>query len=276
MAAAPLFDAYDFEVLNVPYFNGTTNKTYKSIMATPSTENAPLILIYGSPYSWSEVRRASICGVCATPPYTQTTFLRYGIGALRRSYGVVMVRQPGQAGEGVPNASQPLVFDYTNLTLAVLEAIRDNATLAPRVDLNNVTLMGIALASYGTARACSSLSDQLRACVLSPPMHDVGAAIGSAVSRLLLSPMTLAANATPKALPSDDMVRACQVSCHSFNNLLQVAAFKSPASVTTALLTNCSASSGAPDAFGALFRARGVDQEIAQTVQMAMVCGRWF
>ena len=138
---------------------------------------------------------------------TQTTFLRYGIGALRRGYAVVMVRQPGQAGEGVVNASQPLIYDYTNLTISVLDTIRANATLASKVDLNNVTLMSVALASYGTARACASLPDRLQACVLNSPMYDVAAIIGSAVARLMLSPMALAANSTPNALPSEDMVR---------------------------------------------------------------------
>ncbi|NBU65405.1 MAG: hypothetical protein EBS29_13035 [Chloroflexia bacterium] len=179
-----------------------------------------------------------------------------------------MVRQPGQAGEGVVNASQPLIYDYTNLTISVLDTIRANATLASKVDLNNVTLMSVALASYGTARACASLPDRLQACVLNSPMYDVAAIIGSAVARLMLSPMALAANSTPNALPSEDMVR--WLSVHAVGTAIGTHICVA-ASVTTTLLTNCSASSGAPQVFGTLFKARGIDPDVVQTVQMAMV-----
>lgn len=53
--ARTLFGAYEFYNMTYSYTNGSTTGVYDALLVTPAATNAPLMIIFGSPFNWKEV-----------------------------------------------------------------------------------------------------------------------------------------------------------------------------------------------------------------------------
>lgn len=69
--AAPLFGAYEFEMFNYTYSNGTASQTFDGFVAIPPVgggDKPPLMVIFGNLYNWKHMYDERLwggfCGLC--------------------------------------------------------------------------------------------------------------------------------------------------------------------------------------------------------------------
>ncbi|KAI9016630.1 Alpha/Beta hydrolase protein [Hyaloraphidium curvatum] len=174
---------------NATFSNGTATALLPCILVSPDpSRKLPLVLAMTGLDYFKEVYYATVA-----PP------------ALARGFAVLVFEGPGQGAVVREPPFMPFVRDYDRVVAAVLAAARTDAEAAPRIDFARVALWANSLGGFLGGVACSDLpAGTLAACVLNPPVYDLGQ-IYADKSSLAFEPFFYLANSTgsgPGGIPA--------------------------------------------------------------------------